>query len=397
VLRWLGSKTQPKVIMPEQIQPGDTLLLPADYSGCDKFGWHPGSNRPVAGVRDDVLFEQEPPDLYLQLRFSSAVLARYPDFTQWRERFETLLVALAEADGRRSEEIALIAEFKDRLAADELAPELVAQLRRLLILPIRAAIPNEPSAEAKPFSAGFLLIGQQRSEARRRARRRWNIASLKSEVDEAETMQSAEDRPVLLADHTRRVARQTGQFALSLGLGREVARSLILAAMAHDLGKGDHRMQLFFYGNSELAFARAGGVSLAKPLFRDQPPPLSKDMQYPKGQRHEMLSLKLLELLGIDSRWKRIDPDLVRILVGTHHGYGRLWPRVCRDAFPISVAQPMTDKPVKTTSDTDYHRLGSPWANCWNTINQRYGYWQTAQLEAILRLSDWFVSANETL
>jgi CRISPR-associated endonuclease/helicase Cas3 len=126
VLRWLGSQTQPKVITPEQIQPGDTLLLPADYSGCDKFGWHPGSNRPVADVRDDVLFEQEPPDLYLQLRFSSAVLARYPDFTQWRERFETLLAALAEADGRRFEEIALIAEFKDRLASDELAPELVA-------------------------------------------------------------------------------------------------------------------------------------------------------------------------------------------------------------------------------------------------------------------------------
>jgi CRISPR-associated endonuclease/helicase Cas3 len=399
VLRWLGSKTPPKVITPGEIRPGDTLLLPADYFGCDEFGWHPDSNRPVADVRDDVLFAQEQPHLYLQLRFSTAVLARYRDFAQWRERFETLLVALAEADGHRSEEIAMIVEFKDTLAADDLAPELVAQVGLLLALPICAAIPNEPPAEAKPFSAGFLLVGQQRSEDRRR----WNIASLKSEVDEAETMSSGEDRPVLLAGHTRRVAWQTGQFALSLGLDREVVRSLILAALAHDLGKGDRRMQLFFYRNSELAFARAGGVPLAKPIFRekpifrDEPPPLSQEARYPKGQRHEMLSLKFLELLGIDSRWKKIDPYLVRVLVGTHHGYGRVWPRVCRDAYPISVVQPLTDKPIETTSDTDYHRLESRWMDRWNTVNQRYGYWQTAQLEAILRLSDWFVSANETL
>jgi CRISPR-associated endonuclease/helicase Cas3 len=397
LLRWLGAKTQPKIIMPEQIQPGDTLLLPADYCGCDEFGWHPGSDQSVTDVRDDLLFAQEPPDLYLQLRFSSAVLARYQDFTDWRERFEALLLALAEADGPRSEEIALIMEFRDGLAVDKLAPELVGHLTRLLNLPIRVAFPNEPSVEAKPFSAGFLLVGQQRSEARLRGRRRWNLASLKSEVDEAETMPSAEGRPVLLVGHTRRVAWQTGKFARSLGLGRTVVRSLILAAMAHDLGKGDQRMQLFFYGNSELAFARASRVSLAKPLFRDRPPPLSQEVRYPKGQRHEMLSLKFLELLGIDSRWKMIDPDLVRILVGTHHGYGRVWPRVCGDAFPISIAQPMTDKPVQTTSRTDYHRLDSPWADRWNTVNKRYGYWQTAQWEAILRLSDWFVSANETL
>lgn len=397
VLRWLGPKTQPKVITPDQIQPGDTLLLPADYHGCDEYGWHPSSNLPVADVCDDVLFEQEPPDLYLQLRFSLAVLGRYPDFAEWREQFENLLFALAETDARRSEEIALIVEFKERLAAGELAPEFVDQLSRLLILPILAVIPNAPLVETKPFSAGFLLIGQQRPETQRRGRRRWNIASLKSEVDEAEAMPSTDRQPVLLTSHTRRVAWQTGQFALSLGLGREVVRSLILAAMAHDLGKADHRMQLFFYGNSELAFARSGGVLLAKPLFREQPPPLSQKMQYPKGQRHEMLSLKFLDLLGIDSRWKTIDPDLVRILIGTHHGYGRVWPRVCRDAFPISVAQPMTNEPVQANSDTDYHRLESPWADCWNTINQRYGYWQTAHMEAILRLSDWFVSANETL
>jgi CRISPR-associated endonuclease/helicase Cas3 len=396
VLLWRGSKNRAKVIAPEEIRPGDTLLLPADYTGCDEFGWHPESNRPVADVRDDVLFAQEKPHLYLQLRFSSPVLARYPDFTQWRERFDTLLLALAEANGR-PEEIALVVEFKDTLATDGLAPDFGAQLALLLALPMRAAIPNEPPAEAKPFSAGFLLVGQQRSEGRRRGRRRWNIASLKSEVDEAETMASGEDRPVLLAVHTRHVASQTRQFALSLGLSRKVVRSLILAALAHDLGKGDRRMQLFFYGNSELAFARAGGVPLAKSLFRDEPPPLSQEARYPTGQRHEMLSLKFLELLGIDSRLEKIDPDLVRVLIGTHHGYGRVWPRVCRDAFPISVVQPLTDKPVETTSDTDYHRLESPWMDRWNAVNQRYGYWQTAQLEAILRLSDWFVSANETL
>ena len=110
-----------------------------------------------------------------------------------------------------------------------------------------------------------------------------------------------------------------------------------------------------------------------------------------------MLSLKFLDLFNISARWKRLDPGLVRILIGTHHGHGRVLPPICRDTYPIRVTQPMVVQNLETDSRTDYHRFDSSWANDWNSVNQRYGYWQVAYLEAILRLSDWFVSGAETL
>jgi len=39
-----------RVINPSDIHPGDTILLPADYGGCDQYGWAPHSEEPVEDI-----------------------------------------------------------------------------------------------------------------------------------------------------------------------------------------------------------------------------------------------------------------------------------------------------------------------------------------------------------
>ncbi len=50
-LRWDGE--QAERIDLRQARPGDTLVLPCDAGGCDRFGWAPGSQTPVTDVGDD--------------------------------------------------------------------------------------------------------------------------------------------------------------------------------------------------------------------------------------------------------------------------------------------------------------------------------------------------------
>ena len=90
----------------------------------------------------------------------------------------------------------------------------------------------------------------------------------------------------------------------------------------------------------------------------------------PAGWRHEALSLQRLEVSGaLDGAH---DPDLVRWLVATHHGYARpWWPAVEGTPPDPGLAGLMT-------------RLG-----------RRLGWWRMAWLEAVLRCADRAVSKRE--
>src|SRR5205823_5935824 len=52
-LRWRGPDPgESSVVGPEEVRPGDTLVVPADYGGADELGWAPLSARPVPDVGD---------------------------------------------------------------------------------------------------------------------------------------------------------------------------------------------------------------------------------------------------------------------------------------------------------------------------------------------------------
>src|SRR5687767_13689465 len=54
-LRWAGPDAgETRVIDPAELLPGDTIVVPSTYGGCDRFGWNPASTEPVTDVGDEA-------------------------------------------------------------------------------------------------------------------------------------------------------------------------------------------------------------------------------------------------------------------------------------------------------------------------------------------------------
>jgi CRISPR-associated endonuclease/helicase Cas3 len=73
------------------------------------------------------------------------------------------------------------------------------------------------------------------------------------------------------------------------------------------------------------------------------------------------------------------DPELVLWLIGVHHGFGR-------PLFPHS-------DPAETSPDVGPQSLAFDWKGMdWPTLHtrlqSRYGIWELARMEAVLRLAD---------
>jgi len=90
------------------------------------------------------------------------------------------------------------------------------------------------------------------------------------------------------------------------------------------------------------------------------------------------------------------DRDLVLWLIGTHHGFGRPFFPPCEEPLPQmevrvdgngwSVTGYGGDAPIK---------LDQGWFERSQRLNRRYGPWELARLEAMLRLADHAASASE--
>ena len=157
-------------------------------------------------------------------------------------------------------------------------------------------------------------------------------------------------KPVTLGRHQRAVRARAHHFAQAVGLPDNLARAVSKAAAGHDHGKRDPRWQGRL-GNHQ-------GPPLAKGPFEPE-----AWESLPRGWRHEMRS-------ALVSR----DP-LVRHLIGAHHGHGR--PR-----FPAA-------------PDPDLWRDLAGWAAQFETLQETYGYWGLAYLEALVRIADWQISDEE--
>ena len=101
----------------------------------------------------------------------------------------------------------------------------------------------------------------------------------------------------------------------------------------------------------------------------------------PSGWRHEAASADRLEEQLEEGEQTAHDPDLVMHLVLSHHGRFRGPGPVC---LPEHGPAPRHQDPC-----------GSSWAEAMNRfhrLNDRYGPYTLALVEAILRLADWDVS-----
>jgi CRISPR-associated endonuclease/helicase Cas3 len=203
-----------------------------------------------------------------------------------------------------------------------------------------------------------------------------------------------------LYEHCSGVAKWARKFAESCGLPEELISDLEIAGQLHDFGKADPRMQLWLYGGDDMRAARNGYelIAKSKEMSANDMAAMErarKKAGYPKGTRHEFLSVALAD--SSDHRFDGIhDPELVRHLIGTHHGYGRPFAPVvvCDNGIEVSVGD---HNGVTLTSNTRHglDRLDSGWVEQFWRLVRRYGPWGLAYLEALLRLADYARSGEE--
>lgn len=388
VLRWRGPDDA-HVIRSDQIQPGDTIIVPASYGGADEFGWNPRSNKPVADIAEACLAQ---------------LIASYPLNALRRPKLRVrlhrdLLPQMDAEANRRLCDLLHTAVSVTQVEGTDPWPHvqrLLSALYAYVDEPAhRAAIEALrnasiiPTIEPYPDSHGLAVSGA------------FSISlpdGLDCPSEETEHDELQEDdtslvgHQVLLTEHTEAVKKMACEFARLSGLDdKPFVEAISLAAQWHDQGKRDRRFQSWLYGSEITALAE---LAADRPLAKSGRDPKMKTrrFRYPRGGRHEYVSDRLFGKAGAANCEQG---DLARLLVGTHHGYGRAFVPVLNDAKPVTVVMNHNGSRIEVSSDHRLYRLYSDWVDLFWQLVRRHGWWGLAYLESLLITADRLVSAQE--
>lgn len=186
-----------------------------------------------------------------------------------------------------------------------------------------------------------------------------------------------------LGAHLDSVGELAGRLARSVGLPKRCADAVELAGRFHDLGKADPRFQARLRNFDGSRFMAKSGIPSREWAAAD------RVAGWPVGGSHELLGVQMLDA-AIAAGLKIPDEDLVRHLVISHHGAGR--PIV----KPIErVAELRTEFCYGGTTFvalTDPSRVDWEQPERFRLLNERFGYWGLALMEALVRQADHRVS-----
>lgn len=169
---------------------------------------------------------------------------------------------------------------------------------------------------------------------------------------------------VTLAEHTRVIEAVARKLGVQLSLSPELCDAIAIAARWHDRGK-DRRWWQAAIGNPT-------GAPLAKscePYF---------DHSLNKGYRHEFGSL--IEARDSEELAQHPQRELILHLIAAHHGHAR--PSFAPQAF---------DRGVPTSVCA---AIAAEVPERFVALQQHYGWWTLAWLEALVKCADAIASAN---
>ena len=384
VLRWRG-RNDARVVEPDDLRPGDTCVVPARYGGTDGFGWHPGYRDAVEDVAERCLAQliaSYPHDAFrrpkLRLRLHPSLLPEADDAT--RDHLRALLRALVGAAS---------SEGRDAWAATH---RLLESIGPLVNDPhVKAAIKALQGQRCRltryPADDGVVAVASVIIDMPQ------TLPEVEREEDEPEGGEASfTGRQVPLDEHLKSVGGTAGEFASANGLQDALIKTIELAGLWHDQGKRDWRFQAWLRGSELQALAEETPIAKSGGDPTEWKP--STDFGYPRGARHEFVSVRLFEQAG-SAASDGINLDLARFLIGTHHGFGRPFAPVVQDNGPVDVKLALEDQELVVSSDHRLHRLDGGWADLFWSLIRRFGWWGLAYLEALLITGDRTVSARE--
>lgn len=332
VLRWRGAEDC-ELVSARDVRPGDTLVLPSAYGGCDVWGWAPE-------VGDAV---QDLADLCLQEQVSAGAARRVVmRLTQGRwADFGAAADVIREAAGRYTS-LRLALQHDPDLEAEVLAAR--DDLIRCVLASTHPLAQGLADARLELHPQGYVVRGRG--------------------TEEVEGIVET-GRAVALDVHHADVAR----WAARLSQGEPAHLAIVEAARIHDAGKAEPRMQSLLHG-SPLKAAEGPVLAKSAQRTRDQQLAAWRASAVPKGFRHEFASLD----------FETPADGLVKHLTATHHGFGRPWLPACQDTFAAGAS---------------YATLASHWLNDWAAQLQTHGPWGLARMEWLLRAADARASIEE--
>ncbi|HET8661321.1 MAG TPA: type I-U CRISPR-associated helicase/endonuclease Cas3 [Micromonosporaceae bacterium] len=394
-----GAELRWRWIDADQLRPSDLVIVPAERGGLDRYGWAPADRSPVRDVSEVATFAPSRSRRGGVLRLDSGLARRLdlPDGS--RETVQQLITELLSdedirtGDGLQHVGGQLAAALPDQPSPSAGWPAQAWQrLRswassgRLRMVELIDSADGWTVDGAGPRTLGWLLTGPIPDPAR------GDPPILPERDDEEPAASSVSGGPVTLATHHAAVRRRSGQIAAALGLPDELRTVLEDAAGWHDLGKVEHRFQVMLHNGDAYEAALA-----AEPLAKSGLDPADRLAWrraahlsgLPAGARHEAWSAAL-----VDEHLRRTgaypgDQDLLIHLVAAHHGYARPLARLVLDPSPRPVTAVVDEGKVTVDSG---HTVDLEQPARFARLNDRYGRWGLALLEAIVRCADMTVS-----
>ncbi|MBT9290786.1 type I-G CRISPR-associated helicase/endonuclease Cas3g [Prosthecodimorpha staleyi] len=407
IFRWAGDDDRSAWVGPDDLRAGMTLIAPADFGGVDLFGWNPTSPTPATDIADAAAAPYD--GRRFAVRIAPGLIAPddASDGETAPERRNREIEAVRLRAGREAELAGVLAEADERdkaglverlLALDGLPDRLAERLSRLRsgarggwrAVDVHLDLYGKDDDE-RP--RGVVLVATRGIVGAAGT----GLEAVAANTTEDDVAGSIAPRDLALARHSADVAQFAETFARAAGLGANRVIDLCAAGLMHDLGKADPRFQAqlrrtdarfaALFGSAEDLLAKS-----ARPLPRSGRLPARRPPDaLPPNWRHEALSVRLAP--GDPAFADVADADLVLWLIGTHHGRGRpFYPHQDpldredrRLVLPSGeAALPKAPGPQSLAYDRD----GRDWAQLFDMLRARYGAWELARFEAVLRLAD---------
>jgi CRISPR-associated endonuclease/helicase Cas3 len=370
---WRGADDPRSVVIEAGgLRPGDLIVVPSAYGGCDRFGWDPSRTVWTMDVADRAVSPDRPvvvriaPGLVRQCLLDADPSAKREDVEPEAERITArVATALGGLDGNPDH-----ADIRAALEGTGLPEPLVQALDDVVTRHgPRPAFPYGGRGDGVVLTGYALLTPHRPKRAG-------------TEDDEAGSFVG---RRMTLGDHAGAVRAAADRFARLAGLPATVVADIALAAALHDEGKRDPRFQRLLSGGdpfvdeTELLAKSAEGRSFRGAWAR---------AGLPDGWRHEAASVG--RAVGNTCLQDAHDRALVLWLIGSHHGWGRPFfdLRNGEDGpHRLGFVLPETASFAPRSSGDDDLR-GVDWPGLFALLKQRHGPWGLARLEAVLRLAD---------
>ena len=357
ICRLAGDGVTTEEVPVAELRSGERVVLPTDRGLLDRFGWNIASTDPVV----DMSLAQS------GLPLDSKAIKRLCGIN--------LAESVRKALGNSTDEL----DEMDDIEREQVAHDIVEAIQDA-----------EPPKGWDPVEwYEFTSSLEPRIVQARREVPRLKVSNPKRETRIEEFDEMSLGNLATLDGHGKAVGVRAKAVAERIGLPANLVEVIELAGRLHDIGKADRRFQLWLDPKCE------GGSLMAKSNTpRHQWNAMRVSAGWPRGGRHEDLSARLVRAwLNEKPHWgESIDRDLLVHLVISHHGKGRPLVPPVEDGTQETIQRVVSGTCVEVSADLAEVDWNQP--TRFRRLNDHFGPWGLALMEAIVRRSDHAVSAE---